>query len=94
MNRESKKLIYKHADGFTNGETLQSALVRALTQYHRTADRVEPLGADSSEVRFINLTRNHQKMLLGIFHKLTKGAGQYVTTGCRAVRLARRPGAA
>jgi hypothetical protein len=78
VNHEPKKLVYKNIEGFNNGETFQSALTAVLKRYHRTSDRVEPLGADSSEVRFINVTRNHQKMLLGIFHKLTKGAGQYV----------------
>jgi hypothetical protein len=78
MKREYKKLIYKQVDGFSNGENLQDALHEALVRYALPAKRVEPLGADGSQVRFINVHRKHQNLIVGIFHRLTKGAGQYV----------------
>lgn len=78
MERESKRLIYKRATGAPGGETLQSALIKALSHYDLAANRVEKLGADESQVRFINVHRAHQNLTLGIFHRLTKGAGQYI----------------
>lgn len=78
MNRETKKLIYKQVDGLNGDETLQSGLHKALSRYATAAKRVESLGADGGQVRFINVHRKHQGLILGIFHRLTKGAGQYV----------------
>ncbi|MGH7951632.1 MAG: hypothetical protein ACREFE_06900 [Limisphaerales bacterium] len=78
MKRESKKLIYKAVDGFANEETLQNELEKALIRYSIPSKRVESLGNDGSQVRFINVHRKHQKLIVGIFHRLTRGAGQYV----------------
>jgi|SRR6266850_3396649 len=77
MNRETKKIVYKLAGG-TGSETLQSILRCALSKHRRPADRLEPLGKDGGEVRFINLSRQHKGVTLGIFHKVTKGAAQHV----------------
>lgn len=78
MKKERKKLAYKLASGAGDGETLQSALTKALGMFPDAPSRVESLGLEGAEVRFINLTRTHQKMLLGGFHKLTKGRAQQV----------------
>jgi hypothetical protein len=78
MNRETKKLIYKYVEGLPKGEIFQSALESALAKFALPSKRVEPLGADGSQVRFINVHRRHQSLRLGMFHRLTKGAGQYV----------------
>jgi hypothetical protein len=78
MQRESKKIAYKLAAGLPNGQTLQEILKKALQKYKRTADRLENLGADGSDVRFINANRQHQAVTFGLFHKVTKGAAQHV----------------
>ena len=78
MKRETKKLIYKQVDGLANGENLQNVLQKALVRHPLASKRVEPLGADGSQVRFLNVHRKHQNLMVGIFHRLTKGAGQYV----------------
>src|SRR5688572_15815338 len=78
MNKESKKLIYKIASGLTPSETLQSAATEALREFRTSKERLETVGADGSMVRFINVARTHQRLLIGIFHRLTKGAGQHV----------------
>src|SRR2546421_82763 len=78
MQRESKKIAYKIATGLADGQTLQDLLRKALTKYRRTADRLESLGADGSDVRFINANRQHQAVTFGLFHKVTKGAAQHV----------------
>src|ERR1700721_1321889 len=78
MNRETKKLIYKQVGGLSNGDTLQGQLQKTLGRYSLPSKRVESLGVNSGQVRFINVHRRHQNFLLGIFHRLTVGAGQYV----------------
>ena len=75
--RETKKLIYKLASG-TNGKTLQEELTQALWKYKKPNDRLEPMGADSKEVRFVNVRRVTHGMLIGLFHKLTYGSSQLV----------------
>jgi hypothetical protein len=77
-NKESKKLIYKLASGTLNGETLQDGLTNALWRFKRPSSRVEPLTEESNEVRFVNVRRPHKGMLIGLFHKLTKGASQLI----------------
>jgi hypothetical protein len=77
--RESKKIIYKLASGTTDDQTLQEALTRALWKYKKPSSRVEPIRGDTgSEVRFVNVRRQHQGMLIGLFHKLTKGSSQLI----------------
>jgi len=78
MQKERRKLTYKLASGFSGAKTLQSELGAAIKKWKKPSDRLEPLGADGSEVRFINIARTHQKMLVGVFHKLTKGAAQII----------------
>lgn len=78
MANESKKLAYKMAGGLASTETLQKLIKRGVSKYPKAADRLESLGADSGEVRFINLTRQHQGITFGIFHKVTRGAAQHV----------------
>jgi hypothetical protein len=77
MQKERRKIIYKHASGMGDS-TLQVELGRALRKFKTPGDRLEPLGFDGSELRFINVARTHQKMLVGIFHKLTKGSAQII----------------
>jgi hypothetical protein len=78
MQRESKKLTYKFASGLSNGDTLQSVLTGCLRSYKKSKDRVELLGPNGEEMRFINVSRQNKGMLLGVFHKLTRGSGQYI----------------
>jgi hypothetical protein len=78
MQKERRKFTYKLATGLSNGKTLQSELGSALRKKKKPNDRLEPLGTDGSEVRFINVARTHQKMLVGVFHKLTRGAAQII----------------
>jgi hypothetical protein len=78
MQNESKKLIYKLAGGVAASETLQQLTKRALGKHPKAADRLEPLGESGSEVRFINSTRQHHGVTFGVFHKVTKGAAQYI----------------
>jgi hypothetical protein len=77
MKSESKKLTYKWASG-CNGDTLQSLLVAALKKYSKPNKRLQPLGADGAEVRFIAYSRTNQGMLIGVFHKLTRGKAAQV----------------
>jgi hypothetical protein len=77
MNKEPKKLTYKLATG-TDNNTLQTLLLSALKKYSKPEKRLESLGADGAEVRFIAFTRKNQQALLGVFHKLTKGRAQEV----------------
>jgi hypothetical protein len=78
MTRESKKLIYKHVAGLNGKDTFQDTIAQAIAKYKRPKSRVEPLGTDRSEIRFINMAQSNRKMLVGSFHKLTQGAGQYI----------------
>jgi len=78
MAAESKKVIYKLAEGVPNGETLQAALAKSLAHYKSPAKRVNDIGNDGSHVRFINMHRGHQKLIVGIFHRVSPGAGQYI----------------
>lgn len=77
MENESKKLIYKLVEG-VNGQTLQTLLKNALQHFPLPANRIETLGTDGSHIRFVNVHREHHKITIGIFHRVTKGAGQYV----------------
>lgn len=77
MPKEQRKLIYKAAN--RNGDkTLQAVLHAALRKYTKPERRLETLGADGSEVRFIAYGRQHQQALMGVFHKLTRGRAQEV----------------
>src|SRR4051812_20672713 len=78
MARESKKIVYKIAHGADTEWTLQRGLKSALAKFRRANDRLEPLGAAGSEVRFINFTRQHKGVTCGVFHKVTRGAAQHV----------------
>jgi hypothetical protein len=75
---ETKKLVYKQVDGFTNGETLQLELQEALARQALPSKRVESLGASARQVRFVNAHRQSRGLLLGIFHRLRRGAGEQV----------------
>lgn len=77
MKSEPKKLTYKLATG-CNGETLQKLIASALRRYQKPKMRLQPLGADGAEVRFIAYSRTNQGMLIGVFHKLTKGKAAQV----------------
>ena len=77
MKSESKKLTYKLAHG-CNGATLQKLLASALRKYSKPKSRLQPLGANGAEVRFIAYSRTNQGMLIGVFHKLTKGKAAQV----------------
>ncbi|HEX3720779.1 MAG TPA: hypothetical protein VH595_22745 [Verrucomicrobiae bacterium] len=76
-HRQQKNLMYKSATG-SGDKNLQSALVKSLKKYPKPNGRVENLGADGAEVRFIAYARTNQGSLIGVFHKLTKGRAQEV----------------
>ena len=77
MQKERRKIVYRLASG-TGDKTLQNELGAALRKFKTPNTRLEPLGSDGSEVRFINIARTHQKMMVGVFHKLTRGAAQII----------------
>ena len=77
MQKEPKKLTYKFANG-TDGQTLQSLLIKALKKYSKPEKRLESLGPNGAEVRFVAYARSNQQALIGVFHKLTKGRAQEV----------------
>lgn len=77
MKSESKKLAYKLANG-CNGETLQDMLASAIKKYPKPKKRLQQLGADGSDVRFIAYAHTNEGMLIGVFHKLTKGKAAQV----------------
>jgi hypothetical protein len=77
MTKQQKTLVYKLATG-GGGQTLQAILGKALRHHSKPDKRVENLGADGAEVRFIAYTRNNHQALIGVFHKLTKGRAQEV----------------
>lgn len=78
MSRENKKLVYKQVGGFSNGETLQLELHEALARHALPSKRIEPLGASGRQVRFVNAHREYRGLLLGVFHRLRRGAGEQV----------------
>ena len=77
MKKEQKKLTYKLATG-TGDSTLQELLAKALKKYSKPENRLESLGMDGAEVRFVAYARKNQQALIGVFHKLTKGRAQEV----------------
>ena len=77
MQKEQKRLIYKLAHG-AGDRTLQGRLSKALKRYAKPEKRLESLGAEGSEVRFIAYVRTSQQVLIGVFHKLTRGRAQEV----------------
>ncbi len=78
MSCETKKLVYKQVDGFTNGETLQLELNEALARQALPSKRVESLGASGRQVRFVTVHRQSRGVLLGMFHRLRRAAGEQV----------------
>ncbi len=74
-HRQQKNLLYKEASGIDN---LQSSIREALRRYPKPENRIESLGTDGAEVRFIAYARTNQGALIGVFHKLTRGRAQEV----------------
>jgi len=78
MQKETKKIIYKHAQGAPEGQTLQSCLIAALRRFNRPGLRLEAMGVGGSEVRFVSYYRTNHQATIGVFHKLTKGKAQEI----------------
>jgi hypothetical protein len=72
--KKQKKLIYKLAKGVPEGTTLQEELTKALQRKSKVTDRLETLGIDSDEARFINNIRPVDKMLFCELARFTRGA--------------------
>lgn len=77
MQRETKKLIYKQAEG-SGRKTLQDRLTSALKRFKKPKSRLEEMGTSGSEVRFVAYWRTSGPAITGVFHKLTKGRAQEV----------------
>jgi hypothetical protein len=75
---EVKKLVYKVAKGLPNSRTLQDEVSEAIQRYRGPKKRVQAQGLDNSHHRFINACRRNNKVTLGTFHKLTRGAAQLI----------------
>lgn len=69
-----KRIVYKVATGLPPTTSLLMELSAALRQKNTIGKRKQAVGLDASEIRFINLNRRHDPLLVGAFHRVEKGA--------------------